>query len=99
MDRQFVAMGERIPLIMMGGTEAQLLVVGNRPRYIRDHEDRLDTYDASHPETIRLVAYLCLCARPASENIPRTFAQAAVLTLALLELFSLRGSRLTMPPE
>src|SRR5438093_13628089 len=48
MDRQFVAMGERIPLVMMRGAEAQLLVVGNRPRYIRDHEDRLDTDDASH---------------------------------------------------
>src|SRR6266540_2265846 len=59
MDRQLVAMGERIPLVMMRGTEAQLLVVGNRPRYIRDHEDRLDTDDASHtkdPKSRRLPA-------------------------------------------
>src|SRR6266496_5301383 len=48
MDRQLVPMGERIPLVMMRGAEAQPLVVGNRPRYIRDHEDRLDTDDASH---------------------------------------------------
>src|SRR6266496_2949219 len=48
MDRELVAMGERIPLVMMRGTEAQLFVVGNRPRHIRDHEDRLDTDDASH---------------------------------------------------
>jgi len=45
---------------MMGGTEAQLLVVGNRPRYIRDHENRLDTDDASHPRSIRVVACLRL---------------------------------------
>ena len=29
MDRQLVAVGERISLVMMRGTEAQLLVVGN----------------------------------------------------------------------
>jgi hypothetical protein len=57
MDRQLVAMGERIPLVMMRGTEAQLLVVGDRPRYIRNHEDRLDTDDASHTEMIGVVAY------------------------------------------
>jgi hypothetical protein len=56
MDRQLVAMGERIPLVMMRGTEAQPLVVGNRARYIRDHEDRLDTDDATHIEIIRVVA-------------------------------------------
>src|SRR6266536_1602736 len=60
MDRQLVAMGERIPLVMMRGTEAQLLVVGNRPRYIRDHEDRLDTDDASHTKDPRVVSY-CVC--------------------------------------
>jgi hypothetical protein len=52
MDRQLIAVGERISLVMMRGTEAQLLVVGNRPRDIRDHEDRLDTDDATHAETI-----------------------------------------------
>ena len=57
MDRQLVAMSERIPLVMMRGTEAQLLVVGNSPRNIRDHEDRLDTDDALHSEIIG-VAYL-----------------------------------------
>src|SRR6266498_5750759 len=57
MDRQLVAMGERISLVMMRGTEAQLLVMGNRPRYIRNHEDRLDTDDAAHAEIIRVVAY------------------------------------------
>src|SRR6266536_368277 len=60
MDRQLVALGERIPLVMMRGTEAQLLVMGNRPRYIRDREDRLDTDDATHAEIIRVVAYLRL---------------------------------------
>src|SRR5580765_2007465 len=55
MDRQLVAMGERIALVMMRGTKAQLLVVGNCPRYIRDHEDRLDTDDAPHTEMIRAV--------------------------------------------
>ena len=30
MDRQLVAMGERIPIVMMRGAEAQLLVVSNR---------------------------------------------------------------------
>jgi hypothetical protein len=34
--------------------------VGNRPRDIRDDEDRLDTDDASHTEIIRVVAYLRL---------------------------------------
>jgi hypothetical protein len=53
MNRQLVAMGERIALVMMRGTEAQLLIVGNGPRYIRDHEDRLDTDDAWHSESIR----------------------------------------------
>src|SRR5207247_3949023 len=47
MDRQLVAMGERIPLVMMRGAEAQLLVVSKRPRHIRDDEDRLDTDDAT----------------------------------------------------
>jgi len=60
MDRQLVAMGERVSLVMMRGTEAQLLVMGNRPRYIRNHEDRLDTDDATHAEIIRVVAYLRL---------------------------------------
>src|SRR5712691_3344860 len=53
MDRQFVAMGERITLVMARGTEAQPLVVGKRPRHIRDHEDRLDTDDASHTKDPR----------------------------------------------
>src|SRR6478735_2021035 len=53
MNRQLVAVSKRIPLVVMRGTEAQLLVVGNRPRHIRDHEDRLDTDDASHTEIIR----------------------------------------------
>jgi hypothetical protein len=61
MDRQLVAMGERIPLVMMRGAEAQLLVVGNRPRDIRDHEDRLDTDDTWHTKIIG-VAYLRLLA-------------------------------------
>src|SRR6478609_9404557 len=52
MNRQFVAVSKRIPLVVMRGTEAQLLVVGNRPRHIRDHEDRLDTDAASHTEII-----------------------------------------------
>jgi hypothetical protein len=56
MDRQLVAMGERIPLVMMRRAEAQLLVVGNRPRNIRDHEDRLDADDATHIEIIGAVA-------------------------------------------
>ena len=60
MDRQLVAMSERIPLVMMRGTEAQLFVMGNRTRYIRDHEDRLDTDDALHSEIIggRLLVHL-----------------------------------------
>jgi hypothetical protein len=70
MDRQPVAMGEGIPLVMMRGTEAQLLVVGNRPRYIRDHEDRVDTNDAQHTEIIGAVAYLRLRTPRASGNIP-----------------------------
>src|SRR5207249_11164512 len=56
MDRQLVAMGERVSLVMMRCSEAQLLEVGNRTRYIRDHEDRFDTYDASdhrHPRSCR----------------------------------------------
>ena len=35
MNRQFVAVSKRIPVVVMGGTEAQLLVVGHRPRHIR----------------------------------------------------------------
>jgi hypothetical protein len=45
-------MGERVPLVMVRGTEAQLLVVSDRPRHVRDDEDRLDTDDASHPVII-----------------------------------------------
>jgi hypothetical protein len=56
-------MRERIPLVMMRGSEAQLLVVGDRLGYIRDDEDRLDTDDASHAEIIRVVAYLSLLRR------------------------------------
>ena len=52
MDGQLVAMGERIPLVVVRGTETQLLVVSNRTRYIRDHENRLDTDDALHSEII-----------------------------------------------
>ena len=51
MDRQLVAMSERIPLVMTRGSEAQLLVMGNRTRYIRDQEDRLDPNDASHTKS------------------------------------------------
>src|SRR2546426_12416403 len=60
MDRQIVAMGERIPRVMMRRTEAQPLVVGNRPRYVRDHKDRLDAHDASHAEIIGVDAHLAL---------------------------------------
>jgi hypothetical protein len=63
MDRQIVPMGERIPLVMMRGGEAQLLVMDKRPRYIRDHEDRLDTDHASHTKIIGVVAYLRLLPR------------------------------------
>jgi len=52
MDRQIIAMSERIPLVMTRGTEAQLLVMRKRTRYIRDHEDRLDTDHASHIKII-----------------------------------------------
>ena len=52
MDRQLAAMGERVPLVVVRGAEAQLLVMSNRTRYIRDHEDRLDTDDALHSEII-----------------------------------------------
>jgi hypothetical protein len=52
MDGQLVAMGERIPLVVVRGAEAQLLVVSNRSRYIRDPENRLDTDDALHSEII-----------------------------------------------
>jgi hypothetical protein len=51
-------MGERVPLVMIGGAEAQLLVVRNCLRDIRDDEDRLDTDDALHSEIIGVVAYL-----------------------------------------
>ena len=52
MDRQPVAMGERIPLVVVRGAEAQLLVVSDRTRYIRDPENRLGTDDALHSEII-----------------------------------------------
>ena len=52
MDRQPVAMGERIPLVVVRGAEAQLLVVSDRTRYIRDPENRLDADDALHGEII-----------------------------------------------
>src|SRR2546426_8906544 len=61
MDRQIVAMSERIPLVMMRGTEAQLLVMSKRPRDIRDHEDRLDIDDASHTKIIGVVACWVEC--------------------------------------
>src|SRR5205809_6788523 len=56
MDRQLVAIGERISLVMMRRGEAQLLVMGNRTRYIRDHEDWLDTYYAFAPPTSAFVS-------------------------------------------
>src|SRR5437660_1000150 len=62
MDRQIVAMSERIALVMMRGTEAQLLVMSKRRRDIRDHEDRLDTDDASHTKIIGAGAYCAGCA-------------------------------------
>jgi hypothetical protein len=68
MDRQIVPMGERVPLVMMRGTEAQLLVVGNSPSHIRDYEDRLDTDDASHTKIIGVVAYLRLLPRGESRR-------------------------------
>ena len=60
MDGQFVAMSERIPLVMMRGTEAQPLVVSNRTRYVRDHENRLDTDDALHSEIIGSPTCICV---------------------------------------
>ena len=71
MDGQLVAMGERIPLVVVRGAEAQLLVVSNRTRDIRDHENRLDTDDALHSEIIG-VTYLQLCPPP----LRGTFANA-----------------------
>ena len=56
MDRQLVAMGEGIPLVMMRGAKAQLPVVGDGSRHIRDYEDGLDADDTSHTEIIRDVA-------------------------------------------
>src|SRR5207245_10333724 len=56
-DRQIVAMGERIRRVMMRRTKAQPLVVGNRPRYVRDHEDRLHANNASHAEIIGVDAH------------------------------------------
>src|SRR6266536_869546 len=52
MDRELVAMGERISLVVMRGAEAQPLVVCNRQPDIRDHEDWLDTDDATHVNII-----------------------------------------------
>src|SRR5436309_1403686 len=66
MDRQIVAMGERIPRVMMRRTEAQPLVVGNRPRYVRDHKDRLGAHDASHAEIIGVDAHLALASGQSS---------------------------------
>jgi hypothetical protein len=60
MDGQLVAMGERIPLVVVRGAEAQLLVVSNRTRYIRDHEDRLDTDDALHSQIIGSPTCICV---------------------------------------
>src|SRR5881396_3842079 len=77
MDRQLVAMGERITLVMMRGTEAQLLVMGNRPRHIRDHENRFDTDDATHTEILRVVAYLRLPRGSGFRGHSRTLAHAA----------------------
>jgi hypothetical protein len=78
MDRQPFAMGERITLVMMRGTEAQLLVMGNRPRHIRDHENRLDTDDATHTEILRVVAYLRLPRGSGFRGHSRTLAQPTV---------------------
>jgi hypothetical protein len=75
MDRQLIAMSERIPLVMVRGTEAQLLVVRDRPRYVRDHEDRLDTDDATHTEIIRVVACLSL---PRSSDLAALHQEFAI---------------------
>jgi hypothetical protein len=48
MDRQFVTVRERVPLVVMRSGEAQLHEMGNGTRYIRDHEDRLDADNAWH---------------------------------------------------
>ena len=69
MDRQLVAMGKRIPLVMVRGTEAQLLVVGNRTRYIRYDEDRLDADDATHTESIRVVPTRRLPEQPSDDGL------------------------------
>ena len=69
MDGQLVAMGERIPLVVVRGVEAQLLVVSNSTRYIRDHENRLDTDDALHSKIIG-VADLQLCPPPLRGTFP-----------------------------
>src|SRR5437870_4690980 len=76
MDGQLVAMGERIPFVMVRGTEAQLLVVGNRPGYIRDHEDRLDADHATHIEIIRVVACIRL-PRSSGSHTSSTCARAS----------------------
>src|SRR5437867_10348922 len=66
MDRQIVAMGERIPRVMMRRTKAQPSVVGNRPRYVRDHKDRLGAHDASHAEIIGVDGHLALASGQSS---------------------------------
>jgi hypothetical protein len=55
MDRQLIAMRKRIPLVVIRGTEAQLLIMGNRPRDIRHDEDRLHADDATHAEIIKVI--------------------------------------------
>jgi hypothetical protein len=71
MNRQLVPVCERISLVMMRSAEAQLLVVGNRARYIRDHEDRLNAYDALHAEIIGIVVCRSRVGALASRNIPQ----------------------------
>ena len=79
MDRQLVAMGKRIPLVVMRGTEAQLLVVGNRARYIRYDEDRLDADDATHTESIRVVPTRRLPEQPSDDGAEELARGAAAV--------------------
>ena len=77
MDGQLVAMGKRIPRVVMRGTEAQLLVVGNRTRYIRYDEDRLDADDATHTESIRVVPTRRLPEQPSDDGAWEVSATSA----------------------
>jgi hypothetical protein len=78
MDREAVAMGEGVSLVVIGGREAEALVMRDRPGDIGDGEDRFDADDPHHLESVAPGALVYGCGSGTDELFPQSVAHRRV---------------------